>query len=94
MEFWEQSTKMKTMTTEKKTLEDFIKETLANYLGVESEDIKIDDELKEDLNMTAIDLSNIVEILEGEEVDTTRLDITNVNTVDDLADAVSSKKYL
>jgi acyl carrier protein len=61
---------------------------LALHLGVEPEDINDEDSLREDLHMNPIDLADFTQTLE-ENYDTSKLDLANIETVEDLTDALS-----
>jgi len=66
---------------------DSIKEILAEYVGVDKEEISDEDTLSEDLHMSASDLTNLSEILKGKGI--TEVDFTVIKTVGELADEVS-----
>lgn len=63
-----------------------INKLLADFLGVETVDITPDDSFTEDLHMTASDLTDFVEVLATAGFDTTKLDMTEVETIGDLYD--------
>ncbi len=65
---------------------DYIKKILAEHIGVEPTDIHSDDFLSDDLHMSPTDLSDFVERLKKEGYDTQTLDLTEIETVNDLCD--------
>lgn len=69
-----------------------IKKLLADYLGVELEDINEDDTLLEDLHMSASDLSEFVETLKSEGADTSSLIIEDIETVSDIIESITSEE--
>lgn len=80
MEFWVQFTK--------KMMKDKLKKLLAETIGVEAEDINDDDSFLGDLHMSASDLSDFVHSLETAGFDTSAVDLTTLETVEDLVDAL------
>lgn len=64
------------------------KETLANFLGVEVDDISNEDSLSEDLHMQASDLSDFLGKLEALDFDVTKTDLTKIETVEDLMESL------
>lgn len=67
---------------------ELLRETLAEYLGIEPEDIDLDDNLMEDLHMRSSDLTDFFEILNSKGFDTSTLDITKIQTLSDLIEAL------
>ena len=61
-----------------------INKLLADFLGVETTDISEDDSLIQDLHMTPSDLTDFVEIMGTAGFDTTHLDMTEIETLNDL----------
>lgn len=61
-----------------------IKEKLANYLGVEPDDINDDDSLTTDLHMKPSDLTDFAETLDGMGIETANLDFTEIDSFSDL----------
>jgi acyl carrier protein len=72
------------------TLSGKVKKIIAEYLGVDYEDIKDEDSLVEDLHMKPSDLSDLVEILKDEQIDTSNLDLTEIETIYDLVEKLES----
>lgn len=58
---------------DKKDLEQ-IRATLAEFLGIDPEDVENDDDLVEDLHMQITDLSDFIEKLKNKGYDTSKLD--------------------
>jgi isopentenyldiphosphate isomerase len=67
-----------------------VRRELANYLGLEPDDIEDDSVLAEDLHMKATDLTDFSEILTTLELDTSKLDLTEIETFLDLVDSVTA----
>lgn len=74
MESWVQYTTMK----------EKILKILADFLGVEPGDINDEDSLIEDLHMTPSDLTDFVELLSTNGLDTTKLEISEIESLNDL----------
>jgi acyl carrier protein len=66
-----------------------VKRELANFLGVEKEDIEDDSSLTEDLHMKATDLSDFMEILTRMDMETQGVDLTQTETFLDLVEALT-----
>lgn len=70
-----------------------IKKLLAQHLGVEPEDIKDEDSFVVDLHMRATDLSDFFETL-ATSVNTSGLDLTEIETVGELIESLSSEEFI
>jgi acyl carrier protein len=68
---------------------DIVKRELANFLGVESEDIEDESSLTEDLHMKATDLTDFMEILARMGMETSGVDLTETETFLDLVEALT-----
>ncbi|KKQ24415.1 MAG: hypothetical protein US62_C0044G0006 [Candidatus Woesebacteria bacterium GW2011_GWA1_37_8] len=64
------------------------KQTLAEFLGLDVEDIGNDDGLYEELHMQPSDLSDFLHKLGELGFDTTKTDLTKVESVDDLIETL------
>ena len=71
-----------------------INKLLANHLGVEPEDIENDDSLSEDLHMTAVALADFTHVLEKEGYPVSEIDFTELETVGDLIESLSSHEEI
>lgn len=71
--------------------ENTIIKLLAEHIGVEPDDIKREDFFFEDLHMSPTDLSDFLETLAGTGIDITKIDLSTVETVEDLLDALISQ---
>lgn len=71
-----------------------VKETLAEYLGIETDDIGSDDSLSEDFHMRATDITDFLEILRSKGFDTTKLDLPTMVTFDDMVQALDIENQL
>ena len=67
-----------------------VKKHLAEYLGVEIEDIDDEDSLTQDLHMRPSDLTDFLETLKTNNIDTNTVDLTEIETVGELIDAVNN----
>ncbi len=75
-----------------KGINHLIKNLLAEQIGVEPDDIKGEDTFADDLHMTATNLSDFVESLSTKGIDTTNIDLTEITTVEDLIELLSSQE--
>ena len=62
---------------------------LANYLGVESSDIHGSDSLTNDLHMNPADITDFLETLSSNGIDTDNLDLGKIDLLDDLVDKLT-----
>lgn len=69
-----------------------IKDKLAEFIGADSDDIKDDDMLLEDLHMSASDVSDFYHDLENEGLNIGKIDFSEIQTVEDLVDSVSEQE--
>ncbi|OGM21166.1 hypothetical protein A2863_03605 [Candidatus Woesebacteria bacterium RIFCSPHIGHO2_01_FULL_38_9b] len=70
-----------------------IKSVLAKHLGIETQDINLDDSLVDELHMKPSDLADFLESLEIQGVDTSKIDFTQIDTVEELIDALTEGIY-
>lgn len=68
---------------------DIVRRELANYLGVDTEDIEDDSSLTIDLHMKASDLTDFMEVLVRMGMETTGVDLTQTETFLDLVEALT-----
>ena len=68
---------------------DSVRLELANFLGVETEDIEDDSSLTEDLHMKATDLTDFLEVLTRMGMETVNIDLTETETFLDLVEALT-----
>lgn len=66
-----------------------IKRELADYLGVDMDDIEDESVLATDLHMDAVALSDFIEILSKAGFDTENVELTEIETFEDLFEAVA-----
>lgn len=78
------------MDTELKDITLKVKRELADFLGVDFEDIEPETVLREDLHMDPTQLTDFVEILGKAGYDIENLDMTQVETFEDLVDALAA----
>lgn len=67
-----------------------IKELLASQIGVEPDDISEEDFFSEDLHMTPADLTDLTHLLEKDGFNVSSLELTELETVGDLIEALTS----
>jgi acyl carrier protein len=61
---------------------------LSEFLGVEEDDIHMDDSLREDLHMSPSDITDFVQILNDHGFDVELTDLTIIETLDELLDKI------
>jgi acyl carrier protein len=83
-----QYTRMK-MDAEFDKTKESVRRELANFLGVDTEDIEDDSSLTEDLHMKATDLADFMEILTRMDMDTEGVDLTETETFLELVEALT-----
>jgi acyl carrier protein len=66
-----------------------IRKLLADFLGIEPDDVEDDFSLTEELHMKATDLTDFMEILSTKGFDTESLDFTEIETFSDLIDELT-----
>ncbi len=81
---------MPNLPTDTEKIRELVKKLLAEHIGVEPEDIEDDDFLIDDLHMNPSEIVDFSEKLKEVGLDITRVDLMNLNTVEDLIDALSS----
>lgn len=69
--------------SEKPKLE-IVKESLAELLGIETDDISYDDSLRDDLHMRATDITDLLEILNTKGIEISKLELSDIQTFEDL----------
>lgn len=72
------------MTPEEQKLKSKVKKVLAEYLGVDIDDLSDDDSLREDLHMGTVDINDFMESLKNQEVDTSTIDLSEIETIGDI----------
>lgn len=71
----------------------FIRDLLAEHLGVEPEDINDEDSFAYDLHMRATDLSDFLVVLNGQGIDTSNLDMSEIETFEDFIEALGLEEF-
>lgn len=69
-----------------------VKQMLADYIGAEVEDIKDEDFLVDDLHMSATEIADFVESLDNAGIDISKIDIAELEAVEDLLESISSEE--
>ena len=76
--------------TKSKSMADLVKKVLADLIGVESEDIESEDSFRDDLHMSATDLSDFLKLLGDQGINTDNVDLTEITSVTDLVETLDS----
>ena len=71
-----------------------IKDLLAHQLGVNPEDISEDDSLVEDLHMGATELTDFLEKIEASGIDTSSVDLREIETVEELVEKLGGGEFI
>lgn len=66
-----------------------VRQELANYLGVDLEDIEDESTLTVDLHMTSLDLTDFTEQLKTIGFDASRVELTEIETFEDLVEGLT-----
>ena len=80
------------MTNKKPVIEEKIKNHLAEYLGISSEDIAGDDDLKEDLHMNPSEISDFMISLKNIGFFVDLSNIATIETVSELIEIISEEE--
>jgi len=64
---------------------------LANYIGVEPDDIKLEDDLIEDLHLNPAEITDFLQKLSEEDIEIKEEDFEEIETVSDLIEHILSK---
>jgi acyl carrier protein len=78
------------MDTELANTKQKVKRELADFLGVEMEDIEDETELTTDLHMDAVAITDFMEILTKAGFDVSQLDFTEIDTFQELLEALTA----
>lgn len=73
---------------DKNDIEKNIKKLLAEHVGTEPDEINTDYSLKSDLHMNASDISDFLGKMEESDIDTSKIDLTEVDTVGDIIESL------
>jgi len=71
-----------------------VKDLLAQYIGVEVDDIDNDDSFISDLHMKPTDITDFIEILAENGIDVSKINLSDIDTVDDLIEEIGINDYL
>ncbi len=80
--------------TDIKLKKERIRTLLAEFLGTDPEDINDDDSLINDLHVKPVELSDFLKSLEEEGFDTNDLDLTEIDTFEDLTENLISSSAI
>lgn len=78
------------MDTELNNITVKIKRELSDFLGIDMEDIEQETSLREDLHMDPASLTDYLDILSKAGFDTEKIDMAEVETFEDLLEALSA----
>lgn len=67
-----------------------VKRELADYLGIDAEDVDDDSILAEDFHMKPNDLTDFMEILTTAGFDTSKMELTEIETFSDLVEDLTA----
>lgn len=67
-----------------------VKNELANYLGIDLEDIEDESTLTGDLHMKATEITDFMELLTGLGMESDGVNLADLETFEDLTDALSA----
>jgi acyl carrier protein len=67
-----------------------VKRELSDYLGIDASDVDDDSILAEDFHMKPNDLTDFMEILTTAGFDTSKIELTEIETFEDLVEAVTA----
>lgn len=70
-------------------IKDIVITSLTEFLGVTTEDITIDDSLRDNLHISPSDLSDYLESLGGKDLNIEGLKMENIDTVGELIDELT-----
>lgn len=79
------------MNREYNDIKSSVRKALADFLGIETEDIEDDFSLGEDLHMKPTDITDFMEILAKMNFDTEKLDFSAIETFSDLIDTLTTQ---
>ncbi len=82
------------MTKTAKDIAQKIIALLAEHIGTEEEELSSDDTFQNDIHMSATDLADFVEKLKTAGFDTTKLDLTEIESVGDVIENIISQEDL
>lgn len=77
------------MENEAVKLKEKVKSLLAEFLGVDTDDIKDEYELSGDLHMTPADITDFLQILEGSHINISEINLAETETFDELTEALT-----
>lgn len=80
------------METQVNKINQLVKTELADFLGVDLEDIEDESSLEIDLHMKASDLADFMDILKRMDMDTSNINLVEIETFSDLIDALTRRE--
>ncbi len=85
---------MKQDKKDEKTQLNIAKDALAEQLGIEPNDIGFDDSFSDDFHMRPTDFADFLEVLNSKNIDTSKLDLPEIETFGDLVYALDIEDQL
>jgi acyl carrier protein len=79
------------MESQVNKINQIVKAELADFLGVDLEDIEDESSLEIDLHMKASDLADFMDILKRMDMDISSVNLTEIETFSDLIDALTTR---
>lgn len=80
------------MESELNKTKEIVRQELANFLGVEKDDIEDESSLTEDLHMKSTDLTDFMEVVARMGMETTGIDLTETETFLDFVEALTDRQ--
>lgn len=75
-------------------LQEQVKKLLSEYLGIDPKDLEEDDSFSEDLHMNPANLSDFIENLKKEGIDTSSVNLLEIKTLTDLIESLNSEEFI
>jgi acyl carrier protein len=72
---------------------DYIKKLLSEHIGVEEDDIHLDDSLSEDLHMSSSDLTDFINTLNQKGVEIDLAELSSIDTLEELLDKITQEEF-
>lgn len=71
-----------------------VMKNLSTQLGVEPDDLHDEDSLKEDLHLKAVDLTDLLDHLQNEGLDTSEVDFEEIETLGELIEILKDEEEI
>ena len=70
---------------------EYIKKLLSEHLGVEEDDIHLDDSFSEDLHMSSSDLTDFINTLNEKGIEIDLSELSSIDTLEELLDKITQE---